>query len=218
MGRVKEGTMPTKSDEVAVDDQPSSSEDSTRKGTRKPIPAHVRDAVLREAGYYCGNPACRNVITLELHHIEWVKDGGGNEPMNLLALCPYCHAMHTAGQIPVSAIRHWKGLLVALNHAFNKEGMDLLLFLASREDMENLWMTGDGFLKFAPLVAAGLVEIAETVFSVGPRFSSGPGKVGPPHSPPTTALRVKLSDKGKLLVDSWKRGDEDAYARALGAR
>jgi hypothetical protein len=43
-------------------------------------------------GYKCANPTCRNVFTLELHHIVWVKDGGGNEPDNLLVLCPNCHA------------------------------------------------------------------------------------------------------------------------------
>ena len=45
-----------------------------------------------EAGYKCGNPTCRNVITLELHHIEYVSDGGGDDPSNLLVLCPYCHS------------------------------------------------------------------------------------------------------------------------------
>jgi hypothetical protein len=118
--------------------------------------------------------------------------------------------MHTQGHIPGSAIRHWKGLLHALNHAFNKEGMDLLLYL-SQAGIETIWYTGDGLLKFAGLVAAGLVEIAESQFSVGVRYGSNSA----PTSPPTTALRVKLSDKGKLLVDSWLRGDEAPYKAAL---
>jgi len=33
------------------------------------------------------------------------------------------------GHIPESAIRHWKGMLVAMNHAVSKESMDLLLYL-----------------------------------------------------------------------------------------
>ena len=64
------------------------------------IPPATRQLVLLEAGYMCANPACRRILVLELHHIEWVKDGGGNEPSNLLPLCPNCHALHTAGHIP----------------------------------------------------------------------------------------------------------------------
>src|SRR5687768_8506061 len=97
--------------------------------TRTKIRPLVRDEVLREACYMCGNPRCRHILTLELHHMVWVKDGGGNDPTNLIALCPNCHSLHTQGHIPESAIRHWKGILHALNHAFNKESMDLLLYL-----------------------------------------------------------------------------------------
>src|SRR5947209_2578255 len=96
---------------------------------RRSIPQLVRQQVLMEAGYKCGNPACRNILTLELHHILWVKDDGGDEPSNLLALCGYCHDQHTHGHIPHAAIRHWKGMLLALNHAFDLASMDLLLYL-----------------------------------------------------------------------------------------
>jgi hypothetical protein len=141
-----------------------------------------------------------------------VKDGGGSTAINLIALCGHCHDLHTQGHIPASAIRHWKGLLHALNHAFNKESMDLLLYL-SHPDIENVWYTGDGFLKFAGLVAASLVEVAESQFSVGVRYGNGA-----PTSPPTTAVRVKLSDKGRLLVDSWMNGDEAQYKAGLASR
>ena len=171
----------------------------------------IRDEVLREAGYKCANPTCRNILTLQLHHIVWVKDGGKNEATNLLALCGHCHDLHTQGHIPASAIGHWKGILHALNHAFNKESMDLLLFL-SKPSFENIWYTSDGGLRFAGLIAAGLVEIAESQFSVGVRYGS---KDSAPTSPPTTALRVRLSDKGRALVESWLAGDEQAYVRAL---
>ena len=175
---------------------------------RDPTPS-VRDEVLREAGYKCANPTCRNILTLLLHHMVWVKEGGGSQATNLIALCGHCHDMHTQGHIPASAIQHWKGLLHALNHAFNKESMDLLLYL-SHPGIENVWYTGDGFLKFAGLVAARLVEVAESQFAVGVRYGNSA-----PTSPPTTAVRVKLSDKGKLLVDSWLNGDEGQYKVAL---
>jgi len=176
---------------------------------KNPTPL-IRDEVLREAGYKCANPTCRNILTLELHHIEWVKDGGDSSANNLIALCGHCHDMHTNGHIPPTAIRHWKGMLHALNHAFNRESTDLLLYLA-HPGMENAWYTGDGFLRFAGLVAAGLVEVAESQFSIGVRH----GHESPPTSPPTTAVRARLTEKGRRLVDAWNRGDEDQYKAAL---
>jgi HNH endonuclease len=180
------------------------------KSARQKISPSVRDEVLREAGYKCANPTCRNVLTLQLHHMVWVRDGGKNDATNLIALCGHCHDMHTNRHIPASAISYWKGMLHALNHAFNKESMDLLLYL-SRPSFENIWYTGDGGLRFAGLVAAGLVEIAESRFSAGIRY----GKDGVPAAPPTTALRFRLSDKGRLLVNSWLAGDEAAYVHGL---
>src|SRR5688572_3859413 len=102
------------------------------KTQRTTIGRTVRDEVLREAGYKCAVPTCRNVITLQLHHMHWVKKGGGNSATNLLALCGHCHDLHTAGHIPDSAIRYWKGMLHALNAAFDRESMDLLLYLHLR--------------------------------------------------------------------------------------
>ena len=61
---------------------------------RNPPPS-MRDEVLREAGHKCANPTCRNILTLQLHHMVWVKDGGGTEAINLIALCGHCHDMHT---------------------------------------------------------------------------------------------------------------------------
>ncbi len=176
---------------------------------RKDIPVTIKHQILMESGYKCGNPACRNVITLHLHHIVWVTANGSDEPSNLLALCPYCHAMHHAGHIPIEAIRHWKGMLEALNSAFSRESMDLLLFL-NRASFENIWYTGDAVLRFAGLIAAGLVIICESKVAGGMSYSSG----SLVH-PPSTALRVCLSDRGKLLVAAWIKGDEAQYRRAM---
>ena len=66
---------------------------------RKSISPSVREIVLIEAGHKCANPTCRHILTLELHHIVWVKDQGGDDPDNLLALCPNCHSLHTQGHI-----------------------------------------------------------------------------------------------------------------------
>src|SRR5262245_48012035 len=94
-----------------------------REANRTKLPVSLKHQLLMEAGYKCGKPACRHVLTLEIHHIEYVSDGGGDEPANLLVLCPYCHSMLHAGHIPVDAVRFWKGLLIALNQAFDHQGM-----------------------------------------------------------------------------------------------
>ena len=56
----------------------------------------------------CANPRCKHILTLELHHIEWIKDDGNNDVSNLIALCSNCHDLHTRGHIPRSAIDTWK--------------------------------------------------------------------------------------------------------------
>lgn len=167
----------------------------------------VRDEVLREAGYKCANPTCRNILTLQLHHITWVKDEGDNSATNLIALCGHCHDLHTRGHIPASAIRHWKGLIHALNHAFNKESMDLLLYL-NQSDMEKVWYSGDGLLRFAGLIAAELVEVAESVLCQHFKYGTYPQIL-------STAVRVHLTDKGRQLVDSWLTGNEEEYKALL---
>jgi hypothetical protein len=99
---------------------------------RRKISETIRQVVLLEAGYKCANPTCRHVLTLELHHIVWVKDNGGNQPDNLLALCPNCHSLHTTGHIPAQAILTWKSLLTSLGNP-NRAAVDLLLVLADEE-------------------------------------------------------------------------------------
>lgn len=172
---------------------------------RKAIPASVQEAVLREAGYMCGNPRCRHVLTLELHHIQWVRDGGGNEPLNLLALCPNCHSLHTAGHIPESAIRHWKGMLEALNHAFGRKSVDLLLFLHDPQSRQVI-VSGDGALQYAGLIAAGLVKLYGSVQATA--------RVVGPHAG-SSSHRLRLTDKGERLVGAWIQGDQEEYERSL---
>ena len=95
---------------------------------RKRISRPTERLVLLEAGYRCANPVCRAIITLELHHIVWVKEGGDNSPENLLALCRNCHGLHTQGIIPHEAIAAWKALLIALNNP-HRPSADLLLVI-----------------------------------------------------------------------------------------
>lgn len=74
-----------------------------------------RDAVLREAGYRCAVPICNTTLAIDIHHIVEVRNNGGNDLENLLALCPTCHAHYHRGTISADSIRHWKERLVAIN-------------------------------------------------------------------------------------------------------
>jgi hypothetical protein len=91
-----------------------------------------------------------------------------------------------------------------MNHAFSKESMDLLLFLYDRGEKPH-WYTADGVLKFAGLFAAGLVEfgnqICEETFS---NFIE-------------SRHEVRLSEKGRQLVEAWRAGDESKYTALLSA-
>lgn len=167
---------------------------------RKTIPPQTRLAVLLEAAYRCGNPRCNHILTLDIHHIVWVKDGGGNDASNLIALCPNCHSLHTGRYIPIEAIRHWKGMLVALNRAFDRSSTDLLLFL-SDGDWDDAYFTPDAVLRFAALIAAGLVERSGNL--VGGNIQG--------RGINQQYCRLRLTSDGRALVEAWKSGDEEAY-------
>ncbi len=169
---------------------------------RKAIPTDVRQLVLHEAGYKCANPACRHVITLDVHHMEYVSEEGSNDPSNLLPLCPNCHALHHAGHIPTISIRAWKMLLLALNEALDRNAVDILLLLDKLGEVKRL--SGEGVLAFASLVAGDMVVVHEYTETSG-RFSGV-----------TNMCRASLSDKGKLFVEAWKSGDQAKAIAALG--
>lgn len=170
--------------------------------TRSKVSDQTRTLVLLEAGYKCANPVCRHILTLELHHIVWVKDGGANSPENLLALCPNCHSLHTRGHMPESAIRMWKSLLVALNST-NQGTADLLLLIAMDEDRfdgpesskgvaPRFRFTGDGLPALAGLITSGLLEITR-------RYSGASAWGGGMPS-----FEVCLTEKGLRFVEAWR--------------
>lgn len=174
-----------------------------QKRRRKKIPPEIREQVLLEACYRCGNPRCQHILTLELHHIVWVKDDGSNDASNLIALCPNCHSLHTKDHIPEDAIRHWKRMLISLNHALDRESMDLLLFLYRADELKGkennpILYSADGLLKFARLIAVGLVTFSALRWS-GKHLS----------------YQVTLSEKGSLLVEAWLAGNEGKYRELL---
>src|SRR2546425_266246 len=103
---------------------------------RRTVPQDVRVTVLTEAGYRCAVPTCRTILAIDIHHIVEVSAGGGDDPSNLIALCPTCHSLYHRGTIPQESIRTWKAVLVALNQAFDVEALDQLIFLSRVQPRE----------------------------------------------------------------------------------
>src|SRR6266849_3397548 len=164
---------------------------------RTTIPINVKREVLAKAGYRCAVPTCRTILAIDLNHIIEVQDGGPNELPNLLALCPNCHALYTRGTISRDAINVWKTILVALNHAFDKESISNLLFL-KRTINNQVAVSGDGVLKFSHLIASGLAT-HQLFVQNGPLYT----------------YVVRLTDKGNRIIDAWFSGNRDNVRQAL---
>jgi HNH endonuclease len=121
---------------------------------RKALLLEVRNLVLHEAGYKCANPACRGILTLDIHHLDYVSNGGGDSADNLIALCPTCHTLHHKGHIPIESVRTWKVLLLSLNEGFDRRSIETLLAL---HKIGRLNVSGEGVLACSSLIASGLV-------------------------------------------------------------
>ena len=164
---------------------------------RTAIPENIKREVLTEAGFRCAVPTCRTILAIDLHHIVEVSDNGSNEANNLLALCPTCHALHHRGTIPVESIKVWKGMLVSLNGAFDKVTIDDLIFLY-KTPRNVLMLSGDGVLKFSKLIAADLADYTIAM-----------------QNGPLINYEVWLSDRGRLLVEAWGKGDIEELKKYL---
>lgn len=190
-------------------------QNATKPLRKDPTPAQ-RAAILLEAGYKCSNPICPHV-TLDVHHIVAVAEGGKTVLENLIALCVLCHRRITVKEIPESAARVWKGVLVRLNGAFARETIDLLRFLNHEKASEIRYRGGD-LLKFAPLVASGLVSIERESKSPGSYIFAGTAEdaermaaeleeeLEKPELDDT--WQVTLSEAGRLLLGSWVAGQD----------
>lgn len=179
---------------------------------RKAIPPDVRLQVLHEAGFRCPVPACRTILTLDIHHMETVAEGGGNDPSNLLPLCPNCHALHHRGTIPSASIRAWKTLLISLNQGgLSQRDLDLLLAL---DKNPRLAVLGEGVLECASLIASNLVSVEDNWGKTAPngmawdRQWNGNGRMFAPYA-------LCLTERGGTVVAAWKAGDEEGVVTGL---
>jgi HNH endonuclease len=166
---------------------------------RKKLTSKTIAAVLTEAGYRCAVPICRNILAIDLHHMLEVSEGGGDDPANIIALCPNCHRHYHRGDIPDDAIYAYKAMLVAISRAFDLDAVDRLLFLSPlRKDF--LIVSGDGVLQFARLIAADLATV----------------KLKAKNNWLIVSYAINISAKGKLLIDAWKQGDRVRLSQAIG--
>jgi hypothetical protein len=171
-----------------------------------------------EAGYRCGNPVCRTILAIDLHHIVPTSDDGGDDPDNLIALRPTCHALYHRGVISQEAIRNWKGILVTLNHAFDLETIDKLLFLRKVHKSQLLFFSRDGVLEFLRLIASGLAAFSVVRWEGGSTsYYDFPSTQTAPIPPSERDYLVRLTQKGLMLVDAWIKGDRSVVVSALGS-
>ncbi len=122
---------------------------------RTTIPQDIRRAVLIESGYRCAVPTCRTILVIDLHHVIPLSEDGPNKLDNLIALCPNCHALHHRGVISQEAIRVWKGMLISLGQAFDKDAIDMLLFLSLPD--RPIGYNQSDVLQFRSLIVSGVL-------------------------------------------------------------
>ena len=158
---------------------------STAPRERVGISVATCTKVLTESGYRCAVPTCRGILALDMHHVWEVAVGGGDEPANLIALCPTCHALYHRGTISRDAIYAYKSMLVAIGRAFDVEAIDRLFFLAMCPK-DYLVMSGDGVLHFSRLIAAGLVSV----------------ELKANNAWQLVTYAINISPKGRMLVDA----------------
>jgi HNH endonuclease len=169
---------------------------------RKNVPHNIRAQVLHESGYKCSNPNFRMIITLDVHYMTPVSNAGKDTAENLLPLCGNCHDLHHRGEITERSIRAWKFLLLALNEAFDRRSIDILLALDSKDSItmshdreSSLVCSGDGLIQLAGLIASGLLNAQE--------HHNGGYTGGTDYK-----YFYSLTEKGRLFVEGWKRGNQ----------
>lgn len=167
--------------------------------TRVSIPVNIQTAVLTECGYRCAVPTCRGLLAIDIHHIVEVSQGGSNTLDNLIALCPTCHALFHRGTIKRESIGSWKIMICSLNGAFDRDSIELLNFLAVTQDNPPS-ISGDGVLRFARLISAGLA-LHQVTMQNGPLINYG----------------VFLTQRGTDLINAWRQGDLQKFAGITGS-
>jgi hypothetical protein len=88
-------------------------------------------------------------------------------------------------------------MLLSLNEAFDRRSIDILLML-SNPAHHRVLVSGDALLDCAALLASGLVS--------APMLMDSRRTTRYPEY-----YSLKLTDKGRLLVEAWKEGDQSRF-------
>lgn len=83
--------------------------------TLQTVSPKLRQIVLARDGHRCTVPGCRNALFIDLHHQQKVRDGGPNNPENLITLCSAHHRQHHAGYLGIEGIPS-TGLVFGTRH------------------------------------------------------------------------------------------------------
>jgi hypothetical protein len=78
---------------------------------RPKVPARILRKLLADAGGKCANPGCSATI-VDLHHIKEWHTYRTHHPIDMIAVCPSCHAEVHRGTLSVDdeTIRYWKSI------------------------------------------------------------------------------------------------------------
>jgi hypothetical protein len=81
----------------------------SKSNYRPRVPADIKEALVREAGYKCANPGCPNT-RVELHHIKEWHVYRTHDEVDMIAICPTCHSHVHYGKLRIddATIRNWK--------------------------------------------------------------------------------------------------------------
>jgi hypothetical protein len=153
-----------------------------------------------------------------MHHIVQLSDEGPDTLPNLIALCPTCHALYHRGTIREESIRVWKAILVSLGQAFDKESVEVLLFLYELREMTAPIVSGDTIMKYSKVVAAGLVQFSASYYEDGSMwgfFAPESKSVSSAQRSPFLGYTMSLTEKGKVLVEAWRKGDRQSLSSIL---
>lgn len=100
------------------------------------IPPKLRKALIEEAGGKCSNPGCASSL-VEIHHIEKWHIVKCHDEVDMVAICPTCHAAVHSSHMKITdeQVRRWKALqrqsAIRRGHFYVEHGKSLKIMLGT---------------------------------------------------------------------------------------
>jgi hypothetical protein len=167
--------------------------------SRPAIPTEIKRRILIESGYRCAVPTCRFPVTENAHITSWVETKDHSYE-NLIALCPNCHTLYDTGKISKEAIIAYKKKLIFLNDVYSRFEIDVLDHLKFHK---RALIAGE--LSIKRILEEQIVEKEKVhawqSYDDGDRID--------------IFFSVKLSTKGRALLDNWSKIDQTLTHESL---